>query len=613
MKSATEVLLCKGDSSSRPILSCAPETCSLNLCESVKSVDAVPVRIHPPITPITEDSEDSLSASTSPRPQPLLDLNLNLNLSSSWSGGVLPGAMAGKRPPPKSPQLALLLVACLAMHLGATTYYVAKTGSNSNPGTEAEPWLTFYYAAHHATSPGDTVWVKQGTYDEFTKIETSDGTALAPIVFKSYDGWNTILTTTATQHVITFKKSYLVLDGFRIKRYRDYDPIRFDGANSKWCTVRNCDIEGSPESTYQRNGIFVAESAIGAVIDNNRIHDHGYNGHGHGIYMETDSATITNNIIYDNAHFGIQLQDEEATAFEHQHNEIAYNTFHGNHTGGIYVQTARNWIHHNLILDNYYGVLVGGSSLGDSNMIENNVIYRCERGLVNWHNGRQYFRNNIVAFTPPGASTFAVQIADAAVGEPWEFDYNCYYPDGDSMFYSGGYKDLAAWKTATGRDTHSIVAAPLFVDTAGLNFRLQAGSPCIDAGDPTTPEGFDLAGVATPQRGTVDIGAYELRATSARTWDTGHDVPLLSTSSDTTLAVAPNPVSGGFATVRYNLPEPRTVTIDVFNISGRLVQSSIVNRQSSIRLDLRSVPAGVYLVRVTSEGVTATQKLVVQR
>ena len=46
-----------------------------------------------------------------------------------------------------------------------TTYYVAKTGSDSNPGTEAQPWLTIQKAANTMVA-GDTVYIKQGTYTE---------------------------------------------------------------------------------------------------------------------------------------------------------------------------------------------------------------------------------------------------------------------------------------------------------------------------------------------------------------------------------------------------------------------------------------------------------------
>jgi hypothetical protein len=59
----------------------------------------------------------------------------------------------------------------------------------------------------------------------------------------------------------------------------------------------------------------------------------------------------------------------------------------------------------------------------------------------------------------------------------------------------------------------SITNAPLFVDYAGGNLRLQASSPCINAGnDVCVTTATDLDGRPRIVGGTVDMGAYEYRA-----------------------------------------------------------------------------------------------------
>jgi len=82
---------------------------------------------------------------------------------------------------------------------------------------------------------------------------------------------------------------------------------------------------------------------------------------------------------------------------------------------------------------------------------------------------------------------------------------------------------------------------------------------------------------------------------------------------DWQLAISPNPLASGFAVVRCNLPKGGSVSLEIFDASGRRVHSSLGIRTSEFRLDLRSMPAGVYLVRVTTDNFSTTRKLVVQR
>jgi len=56
----------------------------------------------------------------------------------------------------------------------------------------------------------------------------------------------------------------------------------------------------------------------------------------------------------------------------------------------------------------------------------------------------------------------------------------------------------------------NIATDPQLVSGSGANGRIQPDSPCINAGTPTGAPGADFRGIARPQGGGVDIGAYEL-------------------------------------------------------------------------------------------------------
>ncbi len=91
--------------------------------------------------------------------------------------------------------LSLLASLCLidSSTLLARDLYVAQNGNDSSTGsTISSPFKTLGKAALEAR-PGDTVWIREGTYQELLKPARS-GTAAAPIVFRSYQNEKVIIT-----------------------------------------------------------------------------------------------------------------------------------------------------------------------------------------------------------------------------------------------------------------------------------------------------------------------------------------------------------------------------------------------------------------------------------
>ena len=119
-------------------------------------------------------------------------------------------------------------------------------------------------------------------------------------------------------------------------------------------------------------------------------------------------------------------------------------------------------------------------------------------------------------------------------------NYNLWGYEGNCIDEENAADEDGEW-----RDGYTIVDDPLFVDPENGDFRLRAGSPCINYGDEEimyVDDGLDLAGNARIVDGTPDLGCYESEVegfvVSVRV--DGH-----GSVSDRTLVVA----EGGSATI----------------------------------------------------------------
>jgi hypothetical protein len=113
---------------------------------------------------------------------------------------------------------------------------------------------------------------------------------------------------------------------------------------------------------------------------------------------------------------------------------------------------------------------------------------------------------------------------------------------------------------------------------------------------------------------TNELWRYDLASTDASQSSREGVMAERVASGDWRVAIGPNPLAGGFATVRYSLPKTGLVTLNVFDVTGRtvLTQTLATGRAGKAGLDLRRLGAGVYLVKVTAQGFSTTQKLVVE-
>ena len=145
---------------------------------------------------------------------------------------------------------------------------------------------------------------------------------------------------------------------------------------------------------------------------------------------------------------------------------------------------------------------------------------------------------------------------------------NIFYNCGDSYSFgassAGDYNLMYNTDAPAIKGSHDIVGVdPMFVNFNSLDFHLQTGSPCIDAGDPT---------FTAPSCGgiRIDIGAYEYGCVD----DPDDDVkpPVITGSgSEERILVYPNPVriSKGGSAKLANLS--LNSTIKIYSLDGKLI------------------------------------------
>jgi len=157
-----------------------------------------------------------------------------------------------------------------------TTYYVAKNGNNSNSGTEAQPWLTIQKAANTIVV-GDTVYIKEGTYNEIVSPQNS-GSSQSYITYSAYSG----------------------------------DTVTIDGNN---ITL----------PSYE-SGLFEVENKSYIKISELRIINAGPNDNNAGIYVDNSShVIIENNYTYNTVSSGIGVWNSNNITIDGNEVQLACN------------------------------------------------------------------------------------------------------------------------------------------------------------------------------------------------------------------------------------------------------------------------------------------------
>jgi len=221
----------------------------------------------------------------------------------------------------------VLQIILTAFNIAYADYYVATNGSDTNPGTLAQPWRTVQKAADTA-GPGTTVYVREGVYNEQVTINVSGTEAGGHIIFRNYEGETPVLNgegfTEGTAFLIE-DQSRIILQGFEILNYQTVTPnavpmgIHVRGAShhieirdNRVHDIRTNAPADGEQMGADAHGIAVygtsAESVHHIVIHGNELYDLTL-GSSEALVLNgnVETFTVSNNVIRDCDNIGIDL------------------------------------------------------------------------------------------------------------------------------------------------------------------------------------------------------------------------------------------------------------------------------------------------------------------
>ncbi len=429
----------------------------------------------------------------------------------------------------------VLALAVLALPASATTYYVDRShpaASNSNPGTEALPWLTIQHAADTLVA-GNTVLVKAGTYPERVTI-TRSGAAGQEIVFAAYPGHTVTLDGTGitlptwTGLIEVYGASWIRVRGFHVTHAGPGQANGIQVDSSSHVT-----IEQNHTLETASSGILVWLSSD-VLLDGNEVENAMAAGAASGSERITVARTTGFEVRYNHVHHGNQARGEGIDAKEGSSlGSIHHNWVHHVPAIGIYLDSWDQPTHDIDVYANRVHDVAGngfmlasemGGLLSNVRVFDNLAYHNRWVGLtisdccsashpmsnvqvVNnsfWGNGWSDWGGGL-HHKNPQATGVVIRNNGSAGNLSFELLY-------DGVPVAGSALDhnlVGAWHGYSGEvcGTDCQVGDPLWRDALNGDFHLGAGSPAIDHGSATAAPARDFDDRV--RDALPDIGALE--------------------------------------------------------------------------------------------------------
>jgi hypothetical protein len=350
---------------------------------------------------------------------------------------------------------------------------------------------------------GSTNWTIQRCEVYFTNSATADGAGVHLNGAHDTKILNSTFHRTLGDAILGWKSQRVEVSGNHITEVNKGfdiggDGIQFSGSSTgrtdgfiitnNYVDLRGTDVvKGCIQTEYGDGGYIAGNTVLGGK---------------YGIELNSDGGTVEYNTVgQPGTNGGIRVAQDLA----YDDITIRYNLVYSGAASGIYITNDTT----------------NDANTPRTNLnIHNNTVRQCYSGILITTPVSGVLRNNIVWNTSTTRNP-QYQFGTIATGGTWTSDYNLFgqeRPGSRVLVRVSGvdYYTLADYQAATGRDSHSLAADPLFVDVTTHDYRLQSTSPAINAGT-NLGATTDLDGTSVPQNGTTDMGAYEY-VSPVQTW-----------------------------------------------------------------------------------------------
>ena len=400
-----------------------------------------------------------------------------------------------------------------------TRYFVALDGDDTNPGTKEMPFRSLQKAADTA-SPGDTVYIRQGIYNERLEVHVSGQKGkiiqFAPFAHESVtlDGsginlgkWGGLIDLSDQSYItirgITLKNSssngillenahsisllqnstyntyssgigvwnsqHIVVDGNTIElACNDGSEESLSVSNSSFVQVSHNEVKRNGPGTLGGEGIDIKEGSHDVDVFSNHVHDL---NNRIGIYVDawdkhTYGINVYANRVHDCGETGMAVASEMGGLVEK-------------------VNFYNNVVYHN----KYGGIEVGGWS-ADGAIVKSNQVHK-----INILNNTSFENGEGISIDNPDAQQIVLR------------NNLCSHNLGKQINLSATplHEIIADHNIETELE---MSVKSFFVDTNQYDFHLKKGSPAINAGTDAVAGivGVDFDG---KPRKLTDVGAYE--------------------------------------------------------------------------------------------------------